>query len=107
MTPIRTDEVWRLATARWAEIARNFPDLEPALALQQRLLRILLDASVRLEDGRPAEPTTGSDVIFAKWVRGVPALRNEVTPIPPALKATLPQLCAALVEGGAGDAAAH
>jgi formate dehydrogenase maturation protein FdhE len=107
MNPIGTVEVWQVALARWAEIARNFPDLEPALALQQRMLRILLDAAQQL-DGDTAEPLAiSSDAVLGKWMRGVPALRNAATSIPPRLKEALPALCDVLVEGGAGDAVQH
>ena len=107
MTPIGTGEVWQVALARWAEIARDFPDLEPARALQQRMLRILLDAAEPLEVEAADLPLISSDAVFGKWMRGVPAFRNEVTPIPPRLKEALPALCRALVEGGAGEAAEH
>jgi hypothetical protein len=107
MFPIGTSDVWQLALARWAEIARNIPDLEPALTLQQRMLRILLDASNQLDGDMAASPTNPSDAILGKWVRGVPAFRNDRTPIPPQLKDTLPALCHVLVEGGAGDAVEH
>jgi formate dehydrogenase formation protein len=107
MIPIGTGEVWQDALARWAEIARNIPDLGPALALQQRMLRILLDAANQLESDTAVSPSNSSDAILGKWVRGVPAFRNEITPIPPRLKDTLPALCAALVDGGAGEAVEH
>jgi hypothetical protein len=107
MFPIGTSDVWQLALARWAEIARNIPDLEPALTLQQRMLRILLDAANQLDGDMAASPTNSSDAILGKWVRGVPAFRNDPTPIPPQLKDTLPALCYALVEGGAGEAVEH
>lgn len=107
MTPIGTGEVWQDALARWAEIASDFPDLQPALALQQRMLRILLDAGERLEADAADLPLLSSDAVFGKWVRGVPAFRRETTPIPPRLKEALPALCRALVEGGAGEAAEH
>lgn len=107
MIPIGTTDVWQLALARWAEIARNIPDLEPALTLQQRMLRILLDAANQLEGDTAGSPTNSSDAVLSKWVRGVPAFRNDATPIPPQLKDTLPALCRALVEGGAGDAVEH
>ena len=107
MIPIGTSDVWQVALARWAEIARNIPDLEPALTLQQRMLRILLDAANQLDGDTAASPSNSSDAVLGKWVRGVPAFRNDATPIPPQLKDTLPALCRALVEGGAGDAVEH
>jgi FdhE protein len=97
------DPLWRLATAEWAQITANSPDLVPAVALQQRLLRLMLHAASALEGTQPATLTTSS--IAEKWRRGLPALRNEVIPIPSALKAILPPLCEALAEGGGGESA--
>ena len=96
------DPLWRLATAQWAEITTNLPDLAPAVALQQRLLRLMLDAASALDGTQPAALTAS---IAEKWRRGLPALRNEVIPMPPGLKAILPPLCEALAEGGAGESA--
>ena len=107
MTPIGSDEVWQLAIARWAEIARNFPDLEPALALQQRILGILLDASADLQRERAVRYPTSSDAVRDKWVRGVPAFRNEPVAVPPRLTHIFAALCDVLVDGGAGDAPEH
>ena len=99
------DALWRLATAQWAEIAANSPDLAPAVALQERLLRLMLDASAGLDEPAPATLTAAS--IGEKWARGLPALRNEAIPIPPGLKDILPPLCTALAECGAGESALH
>jgi Protein involved in formate dehydrogenase formation len=99
------DAVWRLATAQWAEIAANLPDLAPAVALQQRLVRLTLDATVALGETSPAILTAES--ILEKWRKGLPAMRNEVIAIPPGLKNILPPICTALAEGGAGESASH
>jgi hypothetical protein len=107
MVPGGSAAVWQAATARWAEIASEIPDLAPALALQRSMLRILLDAAERLEaEGGPQLPTS-SDAITAKWIRGIPAFRNEILPIPGHLTDTLAPLCRALTDGGAGDAVSH
>jgi hypothetical protein len=99
------DRLWRRATAHWAEITANLPDLAPAVALQQRLLRLTIDASNRLDARVPG--TLSDESILAKWASGLPALRNEVIPIPDVLKDVLPELCNALAECGAGDSAVH
>jgi FdhE protein len=99
------DAVWRLATAEWAEITANSPDLAPAVALQQRLLRLMIDASTGLNEASLGTLTVAA--IRDKWARGLPALRNEVTPIPPNLKHILLPLCTALAECGAGESALH
>src|SRR5687767_14501034 len=97
--------LWRRATAQWAEITANLPDLAPAVALQQRLLRLTIDAANGLDAHVPVRLSAES--ILAKWASGLPALRNEVIPIPDALKDVLPELCNALAECGAGDSAVH
>jgi FdhE protein len=99
------DALWRLASAQWAEITANLPNLAPAVSLQQRLVRLTLDATAAIHDTQPF--TASSAAILEKWVRGLPALRNEVIIIPPALKDFLVPLCEALAEGGAGDSVLH
>jgi FdhE protein len=81
------------------------PDLAPPIALQQRLLRLMLDASIRLED--VGETPLTAESVGDKWSRGLPALRNAAIPIPPALKDILLPICAALAECGAGESALH
>ena len=106
-TTTGTDELWQLALAKWAEIAQNFPDLAPALALQQAMLRLLVDAREGLDDSAAPLPDTTPAAILEKWARGVPALRNETVLIPAPLVALLPAFCDALAQGGAGESAAH
>jgi len=107
LTTTGTEELWQLALAKWAGIAHNFPDLAPALTLQQAMLRLLLDAREGLDDSRAPLPDTTPPAILEKWARGVPAIRNEAVLIPAALVAVLPALCDVLAQGGAGDSAAH
>jgi hypothetical protein len=102
---LHPDALWRQATQKWAEIAAKSPDLRAAVQLQQRLLRLLLDASASL-DAR-IELSLTPAAISDKWNRGLPAMRNETVPIPPVLEGILPDLCAVLAEGGAGDSARH
>ena len=105
MLPTSPDDLWQRATARWAEITAISPDLTPAIALQQRLLRAIIDAAEQLDQPLPAGLTP--DSVVDKWRRGVPALRNERVLIPDGLKETLPGLCGALADGGASDSALH
>jgi formate dehydrogenase maturation protein FdhE len=105
LPPTSPDDLWQRATARWAEIAAILPDLAPAVALQQRLLRLIINAAERLDQPLPVSLT--ADSVIEKWGRGVPALRNEPVPIPGGLKDTLPELCNALADGGASDSAIH
>lgn len=99
------DSLWQLASRRWAEIGTNSPDLVPAMALQQGLLRIILDAASSLDDA--ALPDLPSATVLDRWRRGLPALRNETIAIPPSLGNALPALCNTLVSGGAGDSILH
>ena len=108
MTTIRAADLWRLAEAKWAEIAANTPDLAPALAVQKGLLRLLVDAAETFQIPAGAilwELTP--DLVLAKWAREVPAFRHESVVIPSALKEILPLVCDVLAEGGAGDSARH
>jgi Protein involved in formate dehydrogenase formation len=102
---VSPDELWQRATARWAEITVISPDLAPAVVLQQRLLRLIIDAGAGLDPS----PLSGlaTDSILAQWRRGIPALRNQSVIIPDALKELLPSLCRALADGGAADSALH
>jgi FdhE protein len=102
---ISPNDLWRLATARWAEIAAISPDLAPTVALQQLLVRQMLKAAALLDQPAPLglEPSAALD----KWRRGLPALRNEPVSIPTVLNNILPELCTALAEGGAADSALH
>lgn len=105
MLPTHPDRLWRRATARWAEIQALSPDLGPAIALQQHLVRLLLDASSGLAATPPA-PLSAPEVA-ERWRRGVPALRNAQVAVPALLKDLALGGCVALREGGAGEAAAH
>ena len=107
LTTTATDDLWRLALAKWAGIAAVSPDLAPAVALQQAMLRLLIDARRQLDDSPAMPPAVEARVVRDKWARGVPALRNETVPIPDTLVAILPALCDMLAQGGAGDSAAH
>ena len=102
MTPT---ELWQLATARWSTIASISPDLAPAVALQQRFVRLMLDAEGTLNE--PVPPTLEPAVVLDKWRRGLPALRNERVAIPQSLTTAVPGFCEALVDAGAGDSALH
>lgn len=98
-------ELWQRASARWSTIASISPDLAPAVALQRRLVRLMLDAAGALDEPLPQalEPA----IVLGKWGRGLPALRNERFAIPDSLKLAVPRFCEALVEAGAGDSALH
>ena len=105
MLPTHPDQLWQRATARWAQIQAISPDLGPAIALQQRLIRLLLDAAVEL--GRTPLAPLFPDAVAERWRRGLPALRNEYVAVPAPLKTLIPALCDVLADGGAGEAARH
>ncbi len=65
----------------------------------------MIDASTDLQE--VPDGTLTAESMRDKWSRGLPALRNEVIPIPPGLKAILLPICTALAECGAGESALH
>jgi len=103
---LHPDALWRLATQKWAEIEAKSPDLARAVTLQRRLLRLILDAAISLDEAAVPLSLTPA-AISAKLNRGVPVLRNETIAIPPGLADIVPHICTALAEGGAGDSARH
>jgi FdhE protein len=97
-----------LAERRWAAVRQARPDLEPAIALQRRLLGLVIDLAQRLDSGRLPKLSLPPKYLAVKLARGVPALAVEPIPVPvPAVVPTLLQLCDALADGGAGEAATH
>jgi FdhE protein len=97
-----------LAAARWDAIVGDRPDLEPAVALQRKLLSLVSDAADLIDQGRLPRLSLPPRYLAAKLSRGIPALTGEPIPIPSlVLKPFLLALCDALAEGGAGDAARH
>jgi FdhE protein len=96
------------AERRWRALNEARPDLEPALALQRRLLTLVIDLAAALEGGRLPKLSLPPKYLAAKLTRGVPVLAREPIPLPvPVLAPTLLKLCDALADGGAGDAARH
>jgi FdhE protein len=97
-----------LAEQRWRGVLAGRPDLAPALDLQRRLLRLVSDLAATLEAGRLPRLSLPPKYLAAKLARGVPVLAGEPIPLPVAvLRPALGQLCEALAEGGAGEAASH
>lgn len=97
-----------LAEQRWCGVLAGRPDLAPALDLQRRLLELVSDVAATLAAGRLPRLSLPPKYLAAKLMRGVPALAGEPIPLPVAvLRPMLVQLCEALAEGGAGEAATH
>jgi FdhE protein len=96
------------AERRWRAIHQARPDLEPALALQRRLLTLVIDLAATLHARPMPKLSLPPKYLAAKLSRGVPILAGEPIPLPVrTLVPTLLALCDALAEGGAGDAATH
>jgi FdhE protein len=96
------------ASDRWSELTDAFPDLEPAIELQRKLLGEVIALLNRLEQSgtivRPLPPAA----VVEKLQRGVPALRGEAIEIPVnELAPSLDLFCQHLADGGAGDVARH
>ncbi len=97
-----------VADARWDAILAARPDLEPAVALQKRLISLVFDLA-DLIDGTPLPRLSlPPRYLAAKLKGGTPALGGERIPLPAtAMTEPLLELCRALAEGGAGEAADH
>jgi len=96
------------AERRWADILALRPDLEPALALQRRLVELVLEGSAAIASRPLPRLSLPPKYLAAKLRQGVPALAGEPVPVPAILlKPLMVRLSEALGEGGAGDAAAH
>src|SRR5579864_857893 len=94
------------AAARWDALLLARPDLEPAVALQRRLVGLVVDLAQTIEHGRLPRLSLPPRYLAAKLSRGVPALAGEPIPLPvAALRPTLVRLCEELSAGGAGKAA--
>ena len=96
------------AERRWAAILAARPDLEPALALQRRLISLVIQVAETIEGGRLPRLSLPPKYVAAKLARGVPAFSAEPIPVPvAALTPALLRLCEELAAGGAGEAADH
>jgi len=96
------------AEDRWAAVTRARPDLEPAVALQRRLLTIVVAIADELQQSRLPRLSLPPKYLAAKLARGVPILAGEPIPVPTRpLAASAVRLCEELAAGGAGAAADH
>ena len=100
----------RLAAAalHWTALLEARPDLAPAVALQRRLIGLVVDLADVVERGRLPKLSLPPRYLAAQLARGVPALAGEPIPLPvTALTPTLLILCGELSRGGAGEAGDH
>jgi FdhE protein len=98
----------RLAAAaeRWNALLTAKPDLEPAIALQKDLVRIVVELAEILESRPLPRLSLPPRYLAAKLSRGIPALAGEPIPVPAGvLKRGFLSLCDALARGGAGEVA--
>jgi len=101
-------EVLEIAEERWRGIAVARPDLEPALALQRRLLTLVIELTEALDRAPLPRLSLPPKYLAVKLSRGVPGFAGEPVPLPvPTMTPVLLELCKALATGGAGDAATH
>lgn len=100
----------RLAAAesRWEVMLAARPDMKPAIALQKRLLGLVVDLADLINETPLPRLSLPSRYLAAKLEHGTPALAGEPIPLPVGLlKPALLQLCEALAQGGAGEVADH
>jgi FdhE protein len=108
LLPVNRAVLRETAERRWAAISAVRPDLQPAVALQRRLLGAMIELDALFASGRIPRLSLPPRYLAAKLTRGVPVLAGEPIPLPAGvIKPTLLQLCDALAEGGAGEAALH
>jgi FdhE protein len=97
-----------LASARADRAMTDRPDLASSIALQRRLLSIVIDLGHLIDSGRLPRLSLPPRYLAAKLARGVPALAGEPIPLPVrAIEPSLVRLCDELAAGGAGEPAAR
>jgi FdhE protein len=102
------DAVLAQAASRWEELLRSRPDLQAPIALQTRLIQVIVDLADAFDRGRLPRLSLPPRYLAAKLERGIPALSGEPIPVPAVLlRPALLRLCAELEGGGAGEAAAN
>ena len=102
------EDLERSADERWTAILDARPELQPAVALQRRLIAIVIELAHLIGRARLPRLSLPPRYLAAKLARGVPALAAEPIPLPlSALGPALLTLCAELATGGAGENADH
>lgn len=108
LAPATRESRLAAAAARWTAILKARPDLEPAVALQRRLIGLVVELAETLDYARLPRLSLPPKYLAAKLARGVPVLAGEPIPLPvAALRPTLLRLCEELSQGGAGEAGDH
>lgn len=108
LAPATRESRLAVAATRWAALLSARPDLEPAVALQRRLIGLVVDLADAIDHARLPRLSLPPRYLAAKLARGVPVLAGEPIPLPvAALTPTLLRLCEELSQGGAGEAGDH
>ena len=108
LAPASRDARLAAAASRWEAILGARPDLEPAIALQRRLLGLVVELADTVEQRPLPRLSLPPRYLAAKLRQGTPAFAGEPIPMPVGLlKPTILQLCTVLAEGGAAEAAEH
>jgi FdhE protein len=102
------EELEATAGERWKAVLTARSELGPAVALQQRLLAVVLDLKDALEGSALPRLSLPPKYVVAKLARAVPALAGEPIPLPvPVLTGALLRFCSELSAGGGGAVADH
>jgi FdhE protein len=108
LPPTAREELETTADQRWNAVLAARPELGPAVALQRRLLALVLDLKQTLEGSAVPRLSLPPKYITAKLARGVPALAGEPIPLPiPILTGAVLGFCSELSAGGGGAVADH
>jgi FdhE protein len=95
------------AEVRWDAITAARPDLATAVALQRRLIGLVLDLLERFEHAPPARLSLPPRYVTTKLAAGIPALSGEPIQMPSEVVGpTVRALATALDEAGGGEATA-
>lgn len=108
LAPLTRERRLAAASERLERVGRAHPDLLPAVALQERLILILIEAAEVIETGRLPRLSLPPRYLAAKLRRGVPIFAAEPIPVPgPVLTPFLLRICREVETGGAGASALH
>ena len=108
LPPTAREELEVTAGERWNAVVAVRPELGSAVALQRRLLAVVLDLKQTLEGSPIPRLSLPPKYVVAKLARGVPALAGEPIPLPiPVLTDALLRFCSELAAGGGGAVADH
>ena len=82
LAPASRESRLALAAARWTALLEAQPDLAPAVALQRRLIGLVVDLAEVIEHGRLPKLSLPPKYLAAKLARGVPGTRRRADSAP-------------------------